>query len=128
MIAWLLGMIDIFGAVAFGVSVILLFVGLLLRYGKREEGFWSHATDMLRQLEVKENQDKIGFMVNLNGKNVFVTNFPIQIKQMYFRLEERYQLLSKEYDRLKEAYNYVQVAAVASLVPFLIFRLLHFKP
>jgi hypothetical protein len=128
MTAWLLEVIDIFGGLAFAVSIILFFVALLIRYGKKEETFTSSATDLLRQLEEKEIQDKIGLVVNLNGKSVFVNDFPIQIKKMYFKLEERYQLMSQKYDRLKEAYLYVQVSAVAAMVAFLIFRLIHFKP
>lgn len=127
MSAWLLEVIDILGALAFAVSIILFFVGLLIRYGKKEETFTSPATDLLHQLEDKEIQDKIGLMVNLNGKKVFVTDFPIQIKKMYFRLDERYQLMSQKYDRLKEAYQYVQGAALAAMSAFLIFRLIHFK-
>jgi hypothetical protein len=127
MTAWFLEVIDILGAFAFAGSIILFFVGLLIRYGKKEDTFTS-STDLLRQLEDKEVQDKIGLVVNLNGKDVFVTDFPIQIKKMYFRLDERYQLMSQKYDRLKEAYQYVQVAAVAAMGAFLIFRLIHFKP
>ncbi len=126
--AWLLEAIDILGGLAFAVSIILFFIGLLIRYGKKEETFTSSATDLLNQLEDKEIQDKIGLVVNLNDKDIFVTDFPIQIKVMYFRLEERYQLMSQKYDRLKEAFQYVQVAAVAAIVAFLIFRLIHFKP
>lgn len=105
MTAWLLEVIDVLGALAFAVSIILFLVGLLIRYGKNEESFTSSAIDLLRQLEDNEVQDKIGLVVNLNGKDVFVTDFPIQIKKMYFRLEDRYQLMSQKYDKLKEAYQ-----------------------
>jgi len=58
MTAWLLEVIDIFGGLAFAVSIILLFVGLLIRYGKKEETFTFSATDLLRQLEERTSEFK----------------------------------------------------------------------
>ena len=128
MTAWFLEFIDVLGGLALVVSIISFFCALSIRYGEEEKTFKSSVADLLRQLEDKEIQDRIGLEVDLNGKSVFITDFPIQIKKRYFELDERYQLMSQKYDRLKEAYQYIQGAAITALVAFLIFRLIHFKP
>lgn len=127
MTAWLLEVTDMVWALTFGVSIILFVIALLIRYGKEKEPFTSYATHLLHELQNEEMQDKIGVTATLNGQSVFMTNFPVQIKELYFRLDESYRLLSHEYHKLHEAYRYMQIAAILALVAFLVLRLMHFK-
>jgi hypothetical protein len=127
MTSWLLEVIDIGGGIALSVSIILFFVALIIRYGKGKETYPSSATRLLRELNDKEMQDKIGLTVTLNGENVFITNFPVEIKKLYFRLDEANQLLLHQYRKLEDAYRYIQVAAILALVAFFVLRIMHFK-
>jgi hypothetical protein len=125
MSAWLFEVADIIGGLAFAISVLFFLISLLIKF-QNKDATNSTVKDIIKLLESEENQDRVGVTVSVDGATVFLTNFPIQVKRLYFQLEDRHEGALRELGRLKEAYSYMSWAAGAGILAFVVFRLIHF--
>lgn len=123
--AWLLEVVDVVGGLAFAISVLLFLIGLLIRFTKKDPDT-STTKEILKLLESSETQDDVGLTVYMNDSRVFLNDIPVQVKLLYFQLEEKHEIAVRQFERIKEAYLYMAWSAGAGILAFMIFRLIHF--